>query len=747
MSPSCTQDLKELNAELLTYTKTLEAALAQKDFELAESQKDLGSYQAKLQEALDIADDLAKSKEAATTLYNGNINKMAECNEKNANLQGQLLLIQSAHDSATEKLQKAESEVQVLTNECDGLNKYVEELNSSLEAAQQRVLEESKKYENLLLTSREDGNLRSALEEENVDLMVKFDILEAENQQLKRSLKRSKDLGTEAQELVDTSETRIAVLEGQLEDASKEKLLLQREVSKFEQEIGAFKESAEKMETERAKEREDRKVLAAECRKLKEANVSVAKLDRAGKAEAALASLEKEHKKILDELQTARSREADLRFSSESYQSKLKALQSRIDATEERHRVERESLMKENEARSKAASSLRIESQNNNELYLSTLEKVQEKLSEVQQDAQESRAFSRSLGARLLKLKAQVTRECEYNLDTDDNLKQELLRVFDLVSRKAKKVQDLLQVTEDGDKKALEESKSACALLEERLLQQTEEERQGKQRYEQLLAENNFSIIALKKEKKTLEELVDGRDEKLRQYLLQIDDGRATIQQLHEDMVEARAAYEDLSRSTVDLMGKTERDGMRAEKERNHDYQEKANLRAILKERDQEIASLRADQKEKVKTTGLTHEEVQKLATSFENSQRQVRSLTAQKAELLERMIAMSRQPQPEEGIQPSHFYTPSTTSANTRSSIPMSLDLPPPPPGSDSPSSSQSEDNDDGGDGEGDTWDLHVSTDDEDNDDGDNGDSGDDNDDDEALAGTRLWAGPSKEF
>ena len=150
---SALADEKALNAELLSYIKTLEAALNEKDFMLESAQKDLESYKSKLQSAVDIVDDVTAKKAAATNLVSKNVNKQAELNEKISLLQGELLLIQSAHDSAHDKVKKAEGEVQILTSERDGLNKYVKELNISLEETKERALEEGRRYESVVSKS------------------------------------------------------------------------------------------------------------------------------------------------------------------------------------------------------------------------------------------------------------------------------------------------------------------------------------------------------------------------------------------------------------------------------------------------------------------------------------------------------------------------------------------------------------------------------------------------------------------
>ena len=148
-----------------------------------------------------------------------------------------------------------------------------------------------------------------------------------------------------------------------------------------------------------------------------------------------------------------------------------------------------------------------------------------------------------------------------------------------------------------------------------------------------------------------------------RQYVAQIDDGRATIEHLRADMTEARTAYEDLSRSTMELMGKAQQDG-------GQWMSDKAEMRATLRDRDAEIASLRNTvielqntRGDTSKSHGLSHEEAQKLATSFESSQQQIRLLSAQKAELLERVIQLTSQQAP---LQTPQMQPP---------------DLPPPPP------------------------------------------------------------------
>ena len=99
-------ELKALNEELLAYVKTLEAALNEKEFYLDSTKKDLEDYKKKLQKSIDNADDMTTQKEAATNLFNRNVSKQAELNEKISLLQGELLLMKSSHEATLSTLKK-----------------------------------------------------------------------------------------------------------------------------------------------------------------------------------------------------------------------------------------------------------------------------------------------------------------------------------------------------------------------------------------------------------------------------------------------------------------------------------------------------------------------------------------------------------------------------------------------------------------------------------------------------------------
>lgn len=709
-------EVKALNEELLAYVKTLEAALNEKEFHLDSAQKDLETYKKKLQTAIDIADNLTVQKDAATNLFNGNMDKQAKLNEKVSMLQGELLLIQSSQEATLSALQKAEGQVKILTSERDGLNKYVEELNTSLEEAKGQVMAEEKNYERALAKSREDASRRADMEEENADLTIKVDMLEAEKVRLEGSLRRSKDLGMEAQEALDIAENRIASLEGEIEGARKETSSLRAQMDRLEGDVVSLKAAADEADKVQAKGEADRKVLLREYERLKEHHAALVNQERQVQTQAALEKAQEECEETKKRLEASEGKWKNTEYELESHKTKLKALQKRLDESIAKGNQEREMLVDENEEHVRVIAGLRAESEANNRLYLQTLETVQESVCKLRQEAQEGRTFSRSLRSRLTKLKARVTRECEYNLDADDNLRKELIRVFEIVSAQARKVQGQLRTEDEEDKRALEKAEQACALLTDRVAQQAEELREGKQRYEQLLAKNNFQIIDLKKEKKALEDIVDGRDEKLRQYVAQIDDGRATIEHLHADMTEARAAYEDLSRSTMEVMGQAERDG-------GHWMRERAEMKAMLGDRDAEIAHLRTivegvqGRGRTDANQGLSREEAQKLASSFETSQLQIRQLVAQKAELLERVIELTSKQAP-----------PQTPEA-------QSPHLPPPPP------DAGHDDNDgDITDLGAEAGDLHVSTDD---DEGsvESDSSSTSGSEAAALAGAKLWS------
>ena len=100
--------------------KTLEAALNEKEFCLDSTKKDLEEYKKKLQKAIDNADDMTTQKEAATNLFNRNVSKQAELNEKISLLQGELLLMQSSHEATLSTLKKTEDQIKLLTSERTG---------------------------------------------------------------------------------------------------------------------------------------------------------------------------------------------------------------------------------------------------------------------------------------------------------------------------------------------------------------------------------------------------------------------------------------------------------------------------------------------------------------------------------------------------------------------------------------------------------------------------------------------------
>ena len=162
----------------------------------------------------------------------------------------------------------------------------------------------------------------------------------------------------------------------------------------------------------------------------------------------------------------------------------------------------------------------------------------------------------------------------------------------------------------------------------------------------------------------------------------------------------------------MELMGKAQQDG-------GQWMSDKAEMRATLTDRDAEIASLRNTvielqntRGDTSKSHGLSHEEAQKLATSFENSQQQIRLLSAQKTELLERVIQLTSQQAP---LQTPQMQSP---------------DLPPPPPPPDY------DDHDDMG---AEASDLHVSTDDEEG--AMESDSSASSEEAAILAGVKVWA------
>ena len=106
------------------------------------------------------------------------------------------------------------------------------------------------------------------MEERNADLILKVDMLQAENERLEASLRRSKDMCVEAQEALDIVENRCASLEGDIEDERKEKASLVAHNTRLEKEVDSVKAASDEAVKAQARGEAERKALSKECERL-----------------------------------------------------------------------------------------------------------------------------------------------------------------------------------------------------------------------------------------------------------------------------------------------------------------------------------------------------------------------------------------------------------------------------------------------------------------------------------------------
>ena len=236
----------------------------------------------------------------------------------------------------------------------------------------------------------------------------------------------------------------LCVIRGDIEDERKEKASLVAHSTRLEKEVDSVKAASDEAVKAQARGEAERKALSKECERLKDLNAALVKQDRQVETQTALERALRECESTKEKLVATEGKWKDSKYEVESYKVKAKALQSRLDETISKGNQECELLMEENEAHTRVIAGLRGECEANNNSYLNTLGALQENVRSLRLEAQESRTYSRSLRARLTRLKSRVKREYAYNLDADDNLREELLRVFEVVGAQTRKVQEQL---------------------------------------------------------------------------------------------------------------------------------------------------------------------------------------------------------------------------------------------------------------------------------------------------------------
>lgn len=660
------ENMEELNRELLTYIKTLELAVVSKDKTIGEQQRDIAKYQKKLDSAIELAEGMSSKSEVANTIFDDNLERMNELIIEKSNLQGQMLLMQSSRDLLTDKVDSLEKDISDLRAEKKELIASIEDLNHSLKDTasvtemerQQEVVERMKAE---LLSYRD-------MEDTMVDMRTKVEIMEVDNQQLRDSLSRLKDLGEDSQQEIFNANDAIADLKDQLGSKTSQISILQSQIDGMEKTLGSLKTKADKASAQCDK-------LKKKCESLVEENGNFRSEISNLKAEVEKVDidekngrLEREVKSLKNDIVAYKGWEGDKKFEVESLRAKIAEQERHSESARGAWEVERATLLDEKNAVSTALSTLKAEHEASTGTYSQVLSEAQMQLHDLMKDTTESKRVNRALSAGLMKLKSKITRQCEFSMDADDSLKKELLKVFTALGDKVDKGFDRPRSDIDSDDAEayvaeLVELRNAKESLEGQVASSAAELRKEKARYDQSLAESNFSIIDLKREKKELMDLLDNREEQLHFHVGQIEEGRTTIRQLEEDMEEAREAYKDLSRSTADIIARAQQDSPVLDARDSSLMQE---LEATVREQDDKlkayqatIEALQQAQQKQRRAPPTPAVEMKAIAEKLSQSQQQVHDLQRQKAELLEQMIEMASMQQQQQQVRSDQRMSP----------------------------------------------------------------------------------------
>lgn len=648
-------DMEVLNHELMTYIKTLELAVKSKDSTIKEQQRDISKYQAKLGSAIELAEGLSSKTDVANKTFDENLQKMNDLIDQKSNLQGQLLLVQKTRDGLTGKVSKLERENRDLVAERDELMTSVDELNIALRDT--ASMTELEKQQQVIGALKAELSSFRGTEDDMMEMSMKVEIVTAENGQLRDSLSRLKDLGEDAQQEIFNANDKIAEIEDRLKSANSQNTILQSQIDSMELSLSNLKTKANKAAVHSEKLQKKCDTLGEENRGLREGMSQLKVENEKSAIETDNNRLEGEVKSLKNELVAFKGKEADQKFEIESLKVVVAENERFLANAKVEWEEEKAALVGEKKVASSALSHLRAEYDANAEMYTQVLSQAQAQLLELMRFTTESRHDSRALSAGLMKLKSKVTRQCEFNLDADQNLKSELLKVFDALGDRLNTVRRPEEQEEDEEERRrgaeeMAQLRAANEALEGDVASSSAELRREKARYEQSLAESNFGIIDLKREKKELTVLLDDREEKLRSYMGQIDEGHSTIRQLEDDMEEAREAYRDLSHSTQEIIARAQQD-QAPPPPPSLDEESAAligDLEATIEEQDNKLQAYQATieglrrnpQRRAPPTPGGVSVEVKALAEKLSDSQEQVHALQQQKAELLEQMIEMA---------------------------------------------------------------------------------------------------------
>jgi chromosome segregation ATPase len=657
-APPPVTGLKELNDELMSYIKTLEIGMKSKDQEIEQQQRDLLVYKKKLDDAVVLMDSMSSKSD-----FDDNADILHSLLKEKSNLQGQLLLLQSSHDSLTDQVQNLERECRSVTAERNALTVSVEELNFSLTDTAERGDRAMKQHVFAMSTMREELSRYALMEDDVAQLQMRLEIMEVDNVQLKDSLARAKDIGEDAQQEVFNANDRIVLLEEQVDGHREQNNILQVQMRQMENTIVSLKSEIAQANASNKKLQSANDTMTGEIVGLRDEITQLRHESLNADAKDRALRLENEVKALKSQIVLVKGKESDRQFELEALRSKFAEHEKSFSNSKRAWEEEKASFIGENDAMTVSLASLRGEYEALGEVYARVMHHTQTELSEMCKEATESRNTNRSLVATILKLKSKVTRQCEFNLDADDNLKKELLKMFEVIGDRAELASRAVLNESKKEQGEVEDLRMAKDELEEKLMQSNVELRKEKARYDQAVAESNFSIIDLKREKKALTDMLDDRDEKARSYVAQIDEGRATIEQLRSDMSEARDAYEDLSRSTMDMIERAQHDNDSANVDRSKDaalvYELKAELSAKeekVQKYKEVIQSMQDAEREGGGDSGVSSlhlaADVKDLAQKLAHSQQLVQSLHGQKAALLEQLIELASLQEGRDGVQ-----------------------------------------------------------------------------------------------
>ena len=663
METKCKDDVSKIHTELLESRRKLKIAQDLSDtmskqsrtyrVDLERSSLLLKQCQGHKEERDKLEKELVSIRDQANKLESSN----QEYTSKNQSLQGEVLILTKSKTSIEEKNELLGKQVAGLKKEKDTLLKHVEDLTNTLKETSKSFNLEHDQNINLSKQLKSETMNVDHIKQEKMELACEMEILQTKYND---GLKEKEELMSKVQNLeeniIEMNANLISKQDINRENVQENKAL-RKQIEELESQLMEIAQEQEAQDGTRPSDQEVKMLqdMIEEVKNNAEEVVKDANDDRL----KALAEAMTCEEKLKDKM--AAMAELDVSYNSLKSETefKINRLESTIEDLTHKYEtcIREKGILEENERNygeeiSMTTDTYKKELSKRSHEYNEACLAMQSKLEVLNNELVHNRDVVRDLSSQIVYLRSRYVRENENAVQRNNTMKNEMLKLVDLLHQKSKSNRSALDDHSDQRDNLHKDYEEKIDIEKARYESLSQELATSKTHHDNVVADLNFKFVEMKKEIKMLEAAVDEKDGQLQKIYNDADGYKKMAVSLESDLSEAALMNEDLSTHSAQVIDNMQNNINSLTQEKEMYLQIINKLKETITQQDdkiQNISKMLHDQNSKLqavtdlqqqsrsKETDLENEynsTVNEYASQLNKSQAYIRSLTQSISEL-----------------------------------------------------------------------------------------------------------------